>query len=333
MILKSLLNMDKLKIYFLGSGAIAVPVLRACLSEDSLEVAGIGTQPDRTAGRRGRLTPTPVGVFVASAGLSADKPENVNAPEFLDKLRILAPDAVLVVSFGQLLRRDILSMPRYGCVNVHASLLPRYRGASPIVQALLNMDAKTGVCFMRMEKGLDTGAVYRTLEYPLVGDECAETLEQELGELAGRHVAETLLGIASGRYSATAQDEALATQCFRIRKEDSWIDWRRSAREIAAMVRAYHCWPGARCVARRNGAESVLTLRRVEVCDGENMIPGEVRMPDRRTLLVGCGSGALRILDLTPENAKTMNAASFINGLRGEIPEILLRDAPSRTHN
>lgn len=310
--------MNKLKIYFLGSGEIAVPVMRACAAAESLEVVGVGTQPDRVAGRRGKLAPTPVGRAAAEAGLSADKPESVNAPEFLDKVRELAPDMVLVVSFGQLLRDELLSLPRLGCVNVHASLLPKYRGASPIVQAVLNRDASTGVCFMRMERGLDTGAVYRTLEYPLDGTEYACALETALGELAAAHAEETLNGIADGTYLPVVQDESRATKCGKIRKDDSWIDWKRSAADISAMVRAYHPWPGARCRMRRGVVDSVLTLRRVEMRGDVSLAPGEVAVPDRKTLLVGCGGGVLKILELTPENSKTMDAVAFLNGLRGE---------------
>lgn len=316
--------MERLKTYFLGSGEIAVPVLKACMSAPELELVGVGTQPDRAAGRRGRMSPTPVGRVAAELGLTPDKPENVNAPEFLDHLRTLAPDVVLVISFGQLLRADLLELPRCGCVNIHASLLPRYRGASPIVQALLNRDPETGVCFMRMEKGLDTGAVYRTLKYPLRGDEYSDALETELGELAGRQVAETLVGIVAGKYVPVEQDNAAATVCRKIRKEDAWIDWRRPALELAAMVRAYHPWPGARCRVRRGESEAVLTLRRVEVVAAE-LTPGEVAIPDRRTLLVGCGEGALRLLEITPESSRTMDAAAYLNGLRGERIEFLLR--------
>ena len=320
------LNVNKLKIYFLGSGEIAVPVLRACSQAETIELVGVGTQPDRVAGRRGKLVATPVGRTAAESGLTADKPESVNTPEFLEKLRSLAPDMVLVVSFGQLLREGLLSLPRLGCVNVHASLLPKYRGASPIVQAVLNRDASTGVCFMRMEKGLDTGAVYRTLEYPLDGSEYADALETALGEYAAAHTEETLNWIAAGKYLPVVQDEARATKCGKIRKEDSWIDWRRSASEIDAMVRAYHPWPGARCRMRRGAADSVLTLRRVELRDDVDLAPGEVAVPDRKTLLAGCGEGALKILELTPENSKTMDAVSFLNGLRGDKIGFLPRE-------
>lgn len=312
------LIVERLKIYFLGSGEIAVPVLEACVKAPALELVGVGTQPDRAAGRRGKLSPTPVGRAAEALGLVTDKPENVNAPDFIAKLRALAPDMVVVVSFGQLLRQELLELPRYGCVNVHASLLPRYRGASPIVQAILRRDAETGVCFMRMEKGLDTGAVYRILKYPLDGTEYADALELKLGELAGREVAATLAGIVAGEYPSVPQDDAAATVCRKIRKDDAWIDWRRTAEEIDAMVRAYHPWPGARCRVRRKTGDSVLTLRKVEVLPDPAMAPGEVRIPDRRTLLVGCGKGALKILELTPESSKTMDAAAFLNGLRGE---------------
>ena len=317
---------ERLKIYFLGSGEIAVPVLCACMSAPELELVGVGTQPDRAAGRRGKLSPTPVGRAAEEKGVVPDKPENVNAPEFIAKLRSLAPEMVVVVSFGQLLRQELLELPRYGCVNVHASLLPRYRGASPIVQAILHRDAATGVCFMHMEKGLDTGAVYRTLERPLRGDEYADALEVELGELAGRTIAATLTGIAAGTFLPVAQDDAAATVCRKIRKDDAWIDWRRDAKEIDAMVRAYHPWPGARCRVSRNSGGSVLTLRRVEVLPDHRSSPGEVCIPDRRTLIVGCGSGALRIVELTPESSKTMDAAAFLNGLRGEKIGFLLPD-------
>ena len=318
--------MERLKIYFLGSGEIAVPVLGACMGASELELVGVGTQPDRAAGRRGKLSPTPVGRAAEERGIAPDKPENVNAPEFIAELRALAPDMVVVVSFGQLLRQELLELPRYGCVNVHASLLPRYRGASPIVQAILNQDKETGVCFMHMEKGLDTGAVYRTLEYPLRGDEYADALEVELGELAGREIAATLTGIAAGTFRPVEQDGAAATVCRKIRKDDAWIDWRRDAREIAAMVRAYHPWPGARCRISRSSGVSVLTLRNVEFLDHHQLAPGEVCIPDRRTLLVGCGTGALRIKELTPESSKTMDAAAFLNGLRGEKIGFLLPD-------
>jgi len=316
---------DGLKTYFLGSGEIAVPVLRCCMESPLLRLLGVGTQPDRSAGRRGRMMPTPVGRFAAEVGLTADKPENVNTPEFLERLRSLSPDVILVVSFGQLLKEPLLEMPRFGCVNVHASLLPRYRGASPIVQAILNRDSATGVCFMRMERGLDTGAVYRTLEFPLCGVEYADALELKLGELAGGEVAETLVGIVSGKYPPSEQDNASATKCSKIRKEDSWIDWRRTAVEIEAMIRAYTPWPGARCIMRRGGEDSVLTLRRAEVCTGGGLAPGESATPDRRTLMIGCAYGALRVLELTPESSKTMDAAAFLNGLRGAKLEFPLR--------
>ncbi len=319
--------MNRLKIYFLGSGEIAKPVLRACLNAPGLLLVGVGTQPDRAAGRRGRMSPTPLGKAAEELGLHPDKPENVNAPEFLTRLRSLAPDMLLVVSFGQLLRRELLELPRFGCINIHASLLPRYRGASPIVQALLNRDHTTGVSFMRMERGLDTGAVYRALEHPLRGDEYADELESALGELAGDVVAETLPGIVSGEYPPRVQDDSLATQCFKIKKDDAWIDWRRNASDIAAMVRAYHPWPGARCIVRRDGgAESSVVLHRVELRPGVELAPGEVLIPDRKSLLVGCSGGALRILELTPEGSRSMDAASYLNGLRGAKLEFPFRD-------
>ena len=153
----------KIKIYFLGSGPIAVPVLTKLQHSPNLELLGVATQPDRQAGRKRQLLSTPVGTASDAAGTPALRVENVNDPDFLDMLKKLDVDFVLVVSFGQLLKADLLNLPRYGCINVHASILPRYRGASPISTAIANQDSETGVTFMKMDRGLDTGDIYQII--------------------------------------------------------------------------------------------------------------------------------------------------------------------------
>ena len=201
-------NGNKIKTVFLGSGAFAPPVLEAMLRDDALEVLEIATQIDKPAGRKGILTPTPLGQWCLGAGCRFERVPSVNAEEYLSHLKLLAPDLIVVVSFGQILKEELLELPRLGCLNVHASLLPFYRGASPIVSAILNGESRTGVSFMRMDKGLDTGPVYRQYELEIGDRITAPELEAELAKLAGKHIGECIRQLAEGSLTAQEQDHA-----------------------------------------------------------------------------------------------------------------------------
>lgn len=314
---------NQLKIYFLGSGQIAVPVLKAVAAAPQLRLVGVGTQLDRPAGRNRRPTPTPVGAAAEELGLFADKIPNVNAPEFLAALRAKEPDMVLVISFGQILRRDFLELPPLGCINIHASLLPRYRGASPITQCILNRDAETGICFMKMERGLDTGPVYSSVRVPLDYREYCEMLEMKLGVIAAEVTPGTLCAIAAGELEPEPQDDTAATVCTKIRKSDGKINWSLSADDIEAMVRAYYPWPGASCTLLTTRGEMPVTLTRVLPRRDLGGAPGAVLQADKYALIVACGAGALEIVELSPPARRAMPAVAFLNGLRGEKPVIL----------
>ena len=311
------------KVYFLGSGPIAVPVLRELASDGRIDFVGAGTQIDRPAGRRGVLTPTPLGSFGDSAGIMVERISNVNDPDYLARLRQVSPDFVVVVSFGQLLKSELLELPKFGCVNVHASLLPKYRGASPIVQSILNRDEATGVALMQMEKGLDTGAVYTTWHKPLDGTEYADPLEVELGELAAKNITAALLDIYCGKLSAVPQDDENATVCRKIKKEMGIIDWQKSAYEIEAMVRAYTPWPGAVCAVNTPRGTVRASIVRAKVREDLSGRPGESLDCGRKQIIVACGQFALEILEIAPSGSKAMPAAAFRNGLRGEKAEFV----------
>ena len=309
---------------FLGSGPIAVPILRALAAAPGIELAAVVSQPDRPAGRKRIPTPTPLAAAALDLGLDPVRVPDVNAPEFLEFLRKKAPEMLCVVSFGQILKNAVLTAPPAGCVNVHASLLPAYRGASPIAQAIRNRDARTGVCFMAMERGLDSGGVYRMLTLDLTGAEYADALELKLGELAAGRAAETLADIAAGKLAAVPQDASRVTVCRKIAKTDGAVDWNLSAAEIEAMIRAYFPWPGASAVCRLPGGRTAaVTLCAGRIAAGCDLAPGRcAAVPGR--LIVGCGAGsALEILELLPAGGKRMTAAAFRNGLRGELPEFL----------
>ncbi len=314
---------NKPEIYFLGSGQIAVPILKAVAAASELRLIGVGTQLDRPAGRNRRPTPTPVGAAAEELGLAPDKIANVNAPEFLESLRLRRPQMILVVSFGQILREPFLKLPSFGCINIHASLLPRYRGASPITQCILNRDTETGICFMKMERGLDTGAVYYSLRVPLDHREYGEMLETKLGLIAAEVTPGVLVSIFHGEIEAVPQDDTIATVCTKIKKSDGRIDWTRNCYDIEAMVRAYYPWPGARCTLLTTRGENTVTLTRVLARRDLSGAPGTVLQADKYAMIVACGSGAIEIVELAPPGRRAMPAVAFLNGLRGEKPVIL----------
>lgn len=316
---------NPLKIVFLGSGPIAVPILQALAADPAVELAAVISQLDRPAGRKRLLTPTPLTAAALELGLEVIRAADVNNPEFIDFLHQLNPDLLCVISFGQILKQGVLSVPKICCVNVHASLLPRYRGASPIAQAIFNRDEATGVCFMQMERGLDSGPVFRTLTMPLSGVEYADSLEIALGKLAADHAVETLCAIADGSLSANIQNPANVSVCRKISKRDGIINWQDDAKHIEAMTRAFFPWPGASAKCRNSsGKELAVSICAAKCLTGSPLSPG-VCADVNGKIVVGCGNNsALEILELIPAGGKRMNAAAFRNGLRGELPEFIM---------
>ena len=312
-----------IKVVFLGSGPIAAPVLEALAAADNITLSAVVTQPDRPSGRKRIPTPTPLAEAALALGIEPLRVEDVNSSSFLEFASNLAPDMLCVVSFGQILKTPLLNLPPHGCINVHASLLPAYRGASPITQALLNGDDKTGVAFMLMEKGLDSGPVFEIVERPLDGTEYADTLEIELGKLAGTRIAGVLQQISDNTLTGNAQDQSKVSICRKISKRDGRISWFYPADRIEKMTRAYFPWPGALCdVLLPGGKSTVINICKAQVAtDVSGIAPGECADLNNR-LVIGCGNGtALEILELIPAGKSRMNAASFRNGLRGALPE------------
>ena len=307
---------DPLKIYFLGSGEIGVPVLQVLAKAPEIALVGVGSQPDRPGKRGSALIPTPVTAAAAELGFTADRPDSVNDPDYLAHLRELAPDMIVVIAYGQLLKAGVLALPRLGCVNVHASLLPKYRGASPIQSAILARESETGVCFMEMETGLDTGPVYACEKLPLDGTERADELEAALGRLAADAAVRVLTGIADGKLVKTPQDPAAATVCRKIRKEQSVMDFRRPAAELEAMIRAFRPWPGANFVLILPDREVRITVCEAEIVPG-NGKPGEILSCDRHGWTIMCRDAALELKTVSIPGKRTMPATGFLNGLRG----------------
>ena len=286
---------------------------------------GVGTQPDRPSGRRRHLHSTPLGVAADTLGLHLNKPASVNTDEFVNHLEKVSPDVLLVVSFGQILRSPLLTLPGCACLNVHASILPRHRGASPIQAAILAGDSQTGVTFMRMDEGLDTGDIYTCVQYPLTGTETTRTLEKALAELAGNHVVDVIRKVVSGRLKPVAQDESRATYAKKIKKSQGEVVWKLPASELECQVRAFNPWPHSwfYIPAKKGRKRIQITAASVEVGNDGAQVPGEVIQADQYGWTIACGADRLRILRVVPEGRPEMSSEEFLRGARLAVGDIL----------
>jgi methionyl-tRNA formyltransferase len=313
------------KVYLLAAGTIGIPVLKALAQSDKLQLCGVGTQPDRPAGRGRKLLPTPVGKAADELNIPCERIPNVNDPEYIARLKELSPDILLVISFGQLLKEEILNVPNVDCVNIHASLLPKYRGASPIMQSILNLDEATGVCFMQMERTLDSGPVYASIKRPLDGTEYAEPLEYELGELAAQNCDNVLTKIANKEITPVIQDKDLVTVCGKIKKSAGVINWEDTAAKVCAKIRAFSNWPEAKMYYSCNDSSpiacSILAARVVNL-DIKLEAPGTPVALSKKTLAIACSDGYIELLKVAPAGSKLQDIAAFRNGLRGILPKI-----------
>ena len=317
---------EKLKVYYLGSDEVSVPVLKTLHASNEIELIGCGTQPDRPQGRKRVLQANPVGQWCEEAGVDVDKISNVNQHDFISRLSILAPHIILVFAFGQLLKKQLLELAPLGCLNIHTSLLPKYRGASPIQAAILNSDSKTGVSYMQMEEGLDSGPVFYQVELPLKQTEDYSSLSTQLADLAAKNTLEVLEGIASQKLQSQVQDASLVNHVGKIKKEDGKIRWDLDANQIACMVRAYVPWPGAWFMLSSKGKLKKITITKssvIETVDKQDYQPGQTVSADKTGWVVACGRNNLLIERLIPEGKREMDSASFIRGSNLEVGTFL----------
>ena len=300
-----------MRVVFLGSGAFAIPSFTA-LIDAGHEVAALVTQPDREKGRGRVLTPPPLKPVAQARGVAVHQPRRVREEPAQEVLRGLAPDVQVVVAYGQILPRSVIDIARHGTVNVHASLLPRYRGAAPVQWAIVNGERETGVTTMLIDEGLDTGPTLLARSTPIGPEETAALLEPRLAVLGAEVLLETLAGLSAGSLEPIPQDHARATLAPLIRKEDGRIDWSMPAEAVARRVRGFHPWPGTFTTWQ---GQPLKVLRARPEGEG-TAAPGEIAT-DREGLLVGCGEGTrLRLLEVQPESRRPMGAAAFAAGLR-----------------
>ena len=301
-----------MRIVFAGTPAFAVPSLRAAHARN--EVVAVYTQPDRPAGRGRGLTPSPVKLEAIQRGIPVLQPESLRKKSSQQALRELAPDLMIVVAYGLILPQAVLDIPRFGCWNVHASLLPRWRGAAPIQRAIEAGDAETGVCLMQMEAGLDTGPVLLSQRTPIGEQETGGQLHDRLSELGARVLADGLGLLRAGmRPVAQPQPETGATYAHKLEKHEARLDWSQPADALARKVRAFEPWP----VAEANVAGERLRIHGAVALDlAHRAEPGTLLAAGRQGLDIACGQGALRLRVVQREGGKAITAADYLNARR-----------------
>jgi methionyl-tRNA formyltransferase len=298
--------MSAATILFAGTPEFARTSLCALVESGDKPVVVL-TQPDRPSGRGKKLTASPVKIYAQSQGIEVWQPATLKDPEVVDRIAAISPDIIIVAAYGLILPQAVLDIPKVGCLNVHASLLPCWRGAAPIQQAILNDDVETGICLMQMEAGLDTGPVFASAATPIAPAETAGELHDRLATMGGELLAIALPDILNGKLVAIPQNDEAATYAGKIRRQDAAIDWDREAAEINRRIRAYNPVPGA--WFELDGEN--IKCWKAEVADGIEGHSGKIVEAGKSGIVVTCGSGALRLLDLQRPGRKRVTGAEF----------------------
>jgi methionyl-tRNA formyltransferase len=306
------------RIVFMGTPAFAVPSLEALARGHT--VTGVVTQPDRPSGRGRQVLEPAVKTAAGRLGLPVIQPRRLREPEAMSQLRAWTPDLIVVAAFGQILRPEALELPAYGCLNVHASLLPRFRGAAPIPAAILAGDAQTGITIMRMDAGLDTGPILTQAPETIRPVDTTQTLTERLALLGAALLLETIPPYLTGTLTPQPQDEPLAVYAPQLKKEDGHLDFARPAEQLERQVRAFTPWPGAFALwpDLDGGTARPVKVLRAEALTDDLGPPGQV-VATPRGPAVSAGSGALFLLEVQPPGKRPMPAADFARGARGFV--------------
>ena len=306
-----------MRVVFAGTPAFSLSSLEALATHPQVNLVGVYTQPDRPAGRGRKLVASPVKVRANELGIKVYQPESFKSVKAIDTLKSLGPELIVVTAYGLILPQEVLDIPPLGCVNVHASLLPRWRGAAPIQRAIEAGDHVTGVTLMLMEAGLDTGPMLASVEVPITAEDTGGSLHDKLSRAGGRLLATSLDAIREQRLIATPQPRERVTYAQKLTKAEAPIDWNMSAESISQKIRALNPWPVA--TARFN--DEVIRLFEAAVMANDdtnptNCRPGEILNVDKSGIIVATGQGRLCVLTLQRSGGKPMDARSFVNGVK-----------------
>lgn len=303
-----------MRLIFCGTPHFAVPALIHLNAQSDFDVAAVITQPDRPRGRGQEISASPVKQAAIAANIPIHQPARIRAPEAQELIRSLAPDCIVIIAYGQIIPANLLAIPKLGWINLHASLLPKYRGAAPINWAIANAETKTGITTMRIDAGMDTGDILLQEEIDIAPEETAPELAASMAEAGAPLMAETLRGLASGKIAPRAQNHAEATHAPILKKEDGRIDWNRPAQEIYNRMRGFAPWPGAYTSFRKQTCHVSAEPFSLSTLTGE--APGTLIREDTQ-VLISCGNATvLRLLSVKLEGRKQISAVEFANGAR-----------------
>jgi methionyl-tRNA formyltransferase len=300
-----------MKIVFMGTPDFAVPTLEALICSKQHEVVGVVTQPDKPKGRGNVMQYSPVKETALKYGIPVYQPMKVREPEAVHTIREMKPDVAVVVAFGQILTKEILEMPPYGCINIHASLLPKYRGSAPIQRVILEGETETGLTAMFMDIGIDTGDMLKKVAVEIAPDETAESLHHKLAPLGGQLILDVLSEVEQGTLVREKQDDSQATSAPQLRKETGLIHWNRPAIEIERLIRGLNPWPSAYTMLD----QKVLKIWDAQVWQEEaDVLCGTIWDVRKNGMAVQTGQGSLWIRRVQLEGKKQMDAAAFLRG-------------------
>jgi methionyl-tRNA formyltransferase len=306
--------MPPLRIIFMGTAELACASLKALCRQEQFQVVTVVTQPDKPGGRDLKLQASPVKIAALDENLPVLQPERARDEKFIEQLRQLHSDLIVVAAYGQILPQTILDLPRHGCLNVHASLLPKYRGAAPIQWAILNDESETGVTIMKMDAGLDTGDMVSVVVTPITPTDNSQTLHDRLAGLGADLLVRTIPSYIAGNITPQPQPNEGFSYARKITKEDGRIDWSQPARVIWNRVRAFTPWPGAYTLRKTDTGVRLLKIANAVLEESSSGAPGTVLSADKSGIVVACGQQALRILQLQREGARRLGAAEFLAG-------------------
>lgn len=306
-----------MKIIFMGTPDFAVPSLRALIDSDH-EIIAVVAQPDKPKGRGHKLTSPPTKVLAQQFDIPVLQPDKIKTDEFFSELKGLEPDVICVTAYGKIIPKSILELPKYGCINVHPSLLPKYRGAAPVNWTIINGEKLTGVTIMQMDEGMDSGDILLVREFAIDDEDDASVMLDKLSYIGGEMLVETLLLLSKGRLNPVKQDESLVTYAPMLKKSDGELNWEKSALEIINLIRGFNPWPGTFTKL----GDKTLKIYKAKVVEGQGK-PGEVLFCNKNNLHVATGDGAIEVLELQIEGGKRLDVKSFLTGHQIDTGTIL----------
>ena len=303
-----------MRVVFIGTGGIGVPALQALLRSGKHQLTGVVTQPDKPIGREQRIEPSPIKKALIGTEMPILQPARIKDRQSIEEIRGLLPDVIVVMAYGQILPRTILEIPSLACLNLHASLLPRHRGAAPIQAAIAWGDSETGITVMYVDEGLDTGDILLQHKIDILPTDTGGSLHDRLGQIAPEVLLEGLKLLVQGNAPRVPQDNALATYAPKLSRENGRIDWTEPAKMVERKIRAYNPWPGAFAILTdRPGHELKLKVLSAQIVDGKGR-PGEALCADNRGLIVATGEKALSLQNVQLEGKSRMGAHDFVRG-------------------